>query len=74
MKKLIKLYKANRYVMLMSMIIEGLICYGFISLSIARGNLWWYLLALIFLVRTVKDLFRLIWSFVPHDKQAAGTR
>ena len=54
-----KLYKSSRLVMLSASVAEGAIFYGFACLSIDRGNLWWYLLALIFLVRTLKD----IWPF-----------
>lgn len=60
--------------MFLAMLIEGAICYGFICLSIDRGNLWWYLLALIFLVRSLKDLFRLVGSFIPYGRKAARTR
>ncbi len=39
---------------------ELLIAYGFVSLSIDRGNFLWYLLALIFLVGSLRNLFNLI--------------
>ncbi len=41
-------------------LIELAIAYGFASLAIDRGNLWWYLLALIFLVGALQNLFKLI--------------
>lgn len=40
-------------------LVELMIAYGFISLSIDRGNFLWYLLALLFLVGGIQDLFRL---------------
>lgn len=39
---------------------ELAITYGFASLAIDRGNLWWYLLTLIFLVGALQNLFTLI--------------
>jgi hypothetical protein len=41
-------------------LLELLIAYGFASLSIDRGNLWWYLLTLVFLVGSLQNLFKLI--------------
>ncbi len=48
-------------------IAELAIAYGFASLSIDRGNFFWYLLTLIFLVGALQNLFKLIGSFV-HGK------
>jgi hypothetical protein len=48
-------------------LIELAITYCFASLAIDRGNLWWYLLALIFLVGTLQNLFKLIGTFT-HGK------
>lgn len=42
--------------------IELAIAYGFASLSIDRGNLWWYLLTLIFLAGALQNLFKSIGS------------
>ncbi|MEI9913783.1 MAG: hypothetical protein WDN66_02145 [Candidatus Saccharibacteria bacterium] len=70
MQKTVKQYKKSRLVLLLSAIVEGAISYGFISLSIDRGNLWWYLLAIIFLVGTLKNLIRLIVSFTPYGRKA----
>jgi hypothetical protein len=72
MQKLTKLYKSDKKVMFLSMLLEAGISYGFASLAIDRGNLWWYLLALIFLVRALKDLFRLIGSYFNSGKQKAA--
>ena len=69
MLRLTKLYKSDRKVMLLAMIFEAGISYGFASLAIDRGNIWWYLFALIFLIRALKDLFRLIGSYYNHGKQ-----
>ncbi len=66
-----KLYKTSRLVMLSAAVVEGAIFYGFASLSIDRGNLWWYLLTLIFLVRALKDIGRLIGSYLPHGRKTA---
>lgn len=44
-------------------IIELAIAYGFASLAIDRGSLWWYLLTLIFLVGALQNIVRLIGSF-----------
>jgi hypothetical protein len=44
-------------------IIELAIAYGFISLSIDRGNFWWYLLTLIFLVGFLQNFIKFIGSF-----------
>lgn len=44
-------------------IIELAIAYGFASLAVDRGNLWYYLLSLIFFVGGLKNFFKLIGSF-----------
>ena len=41
-------------------VLELAICYGFASLAIDRGNLWWYLLALIFLFGFLQNAFQFI--------------
>jgi len=43
--------------------VELIIAYGFGSLSINSGNLWWYLLTIIFLVGTIQNIVRLIGKF-----------
>jgi hypothetical protein len=45
-------------------LVELGIAYGFASLSIDRGNLWWYLLTLIFLVGGLQNLVKLIGKFI----------
>jgi hypothetical protein len=44
-------------------LVELAIAYGFVSLSIDRGNLWYYLLTLIFLVGSLQNLVKLIGTF-----------
>lgn len=44
-------------------IVELALAYGFVSLAIDRGSLWYYLLTLIFLVGALQNLFRFIGSF-----------
>lgn len=45
-------------------VLELIIADGFFSLSIDRGNLWWYLLTLIFLVGALQNIIKLIGSFL----------
>ena len=49
-------------------LVELAIAYVFASLSIDRGNLFWYLLTVIFLVGAVRNLIRLI-SALKHDNK-----
>lgn len=48
-------------------LVELALAYGFASLAIDRGNLWWYLFALIFLIGSLQNLFKLIGKFI-HAK------
>jgi hypothetical protein len=48
-------------------LIELAIAYGFASLAIDRGNLLWYLLALLFLIGSLQNLFKLIGKVI-HGK------
>lgn len=41
-------------------VIELAVAYGFAGLSIDRGNLWWYLLTLVFLVGALQNFVKLI--------------
>ena len=52
-------------------LVELAITYGFVSLSIDRGSLWYYLLTLIFLVGTLRNLGMLIGSFF-HGRRPAN--
>ncbi len=50
-------------------LVELAMAYGFASLSIDRGNLWWYILTLIFLVGALRNLLALTKSLViRHEK------
>lgn len=40
------------------------IAYGFASLSIDRGNLWWYLFTVIFFIGTLKNFIQFIGTFI----------
>jgi hypothetical protein len=54
--------------LLITTLVELAIAYGFASLSIARGNLWWYLLTVIFFIGAFRNFFRLIGAFI-HGKR-----
>jgi hypothetical protein len=47
-------------------LVELALAYGFASLAINNGNLWYYLLTLIFLVGTLQNVFKLIGKLI-HD-------
>lgn len=70
-KQLDKWY-GTRLGLLVFALVELAITYGFITLAIDRGNLWYYLLTLVFLVGTLQNLVKLIGSFV-HGKQTNRT-
>lgn len=46
--------------------IELAITYGFASLAIDRGSWWWYVLALVFIVGSLRNAVRLTCSLVIH--------
>lgn len=48
-------------------IVELAIAYGFGSLAVDRGNLLWYLLALLFFLGSVQNGLKLIGSAI-HDR------
>ncbi|HUD10331.1 MAG TPA: hypothetical protein VMR28_01515 [Candidatus Saccharimonadales bacterium] len=50
-------------------LIEMAIAYGFASLAIDRGNLWWYLLTLLFFIGSLQNIARLIGAVI-HDYKA----
>jgi len=50
-------------------LVELLITYGLASWAINTGNLWYYLLTLVFLVGTLQNLFRLMGKLI-HGKKA----
>ena len=47
------------------------ITYGFASLAIDRGNLWWYILVLIFLIGSLQNVIELLGSFLRHGRSHA---
>ena len=51
--------------------VELVLTYSFISLAIDRGNLWWYLLVLVFLVGTLQNIFKLIGKLF-HGSHKTG--
>jgi N-glycosylase/DNA lyase len=55
-----RLYARSKVFILIVALIQLVLSYGFISLAIDRGNLWWYILSIFFLVRTIKDIYRAI--------------
>jgi hypothetical protein len=50
-------------------LIEMAAAYGFISLSIDRGNLCFYLLTLVFLVGALQNLLKLTGSLLHHGRK-----
>ncbi len=62
MKQLDKWHK-TKVGLLAFALVELALTYGFITLAIVCGNLWWYLLTLIFLVGGLQNLFKLIGAF-----------
>lgn len=52
-------------------LVELALAYGFASLAIDRGNFLWYLLALIFLVGALQNIFKLIGKFF-YGKQSTS--
>jgi len=51
-------------------IAELLASYGFASLSIDRGNLWWYLLTIVFLVGFLRNAVLFFKSlFIPRTSK-----
>jgi hypothetical protein len=50
--------------LLLFAIVELALAYGFGSLAIDRGDIWWYLLTLLSLVGTLQNLVKLISSVI----------
>jgi len=59
MRQLNKWHKTKSGLLVFALV-ELLITYGFVSLAIDRGNLWYYLLTLIFLVGSLQNLFKFL--------------
>ena len=51
-------------------LVELAASYGFVGLSIDRGNFWYYLLTLVFLFGALQNFVKLIGSFF-HGKHRA---
>jgi hypothetical protein len=52
-------------------LVELAAVYGFASLAIDRGNIWWYLLTLIFFVGALQNIFRLIGTFFKNGRRTS---
>ncbi len=50
-------------------LVELAAAYGFATLAIDRGNLWWYLLTLIILIGSLQNFVKLIGVFVKHGQK-----
>lgn len=72
LKQLDKFHKTKAGHLLFGLI-ELAIAYGFASLSIDRGNFFYYFLALVFLVGALRNLVKLIGKIV-HGNKASKTR
>ena len=70
MKRLHKWHQSKLGLLVFGLV-ELAIAYGFASLSIDRGNLLWYLLALIFFVGALQNIFKLIGKFIHGGRKAS---
>lgn len=61
----------TRFGLLIFGLVELGVAYGFASLAIDRGNLWWYLLALLFLVGALNNIVKLIGKLIHGGRQAS---
>ena len=52
-------------------LVELAVAYGFASLAIDRGNFLWYLLALIFFIGGLQNIFKLIGKFINGGRQSS---
>jgi len=68
MKKLDKWHKTKSG-LLVFVLAELAIAYGLASWSINSGNLWLYLLTIIFFVGAMKNFFKLIGAFVRGNRR-----
>ncbi len=66
LNKLVRLHKTKPGLLAFGLVELGL-AYGLISLAVNNGNLWYYLLALIFLVGALRNSLKLIGKLI-HDK------
>lgn len=64
----IKKWHHTKLGLLVIIVVELILAYLFGSLSIDRGNLWWYLLTVAFLVGAINHFIRFIGKFFNGDK------
>ena len=55
-------------------LLELAICYGFASLAIDHGNLWWYLLTLVFLFGFLQNAFKFVKAVIVKEPTRAKHR
>jgi hypothetical protein len=65
-----RLYARSRVFILIVAFIELALSYGLISLAIDRGNLWWYILSILFFVRFSRDTYRALR--INNDRQTTN--
>jgi hypothetical protein len=68
MLKKLETWHKTRMGFLAFALIEAGMFYGFASLSIASGGLWWYLASLVLFLGVFRNLINLIGTFF-HGKQ-----
>ena len=73
MRKLNKWHK-TKVGLLAFAAIELLIADGFFSLAVDRGNLWWYLLTLIFLIGALQNFVKLIGALLHGRRKTSKAR
>ncbi len=55
-------------------LLELAVAYGFASLAIDRGNFWWYILTLIFLVGSLQNFVKLIGALINGKRYPSKAR
>lgn len=74
MMKQLKKWHKTKLGLLVFAAIELLIADGFFSLAVDRGNLWWYLLTLIFLIGSLQNFVKLIGALFHGRRKTSKTR
>lgn len=54
----------NKTILIISIILELILMYLFASLAINSGNLFWYLLFILFTLKLIKDFLTLVKVFI----------
>jgi hypothetical protein len=62
--KQVHLWHQTKLGLLVFFVIELALVYAFASLAISRGNLWYYILTLLFLVGAIQNFVKLIGKMV----------